>query len=265
MRFLTTQQSPHALQSPAPHRPLFRTNPAPYQDCSGTLLYDKRPPAHRQRRAAAADPGTDNSNPARPPVRPALPAAQSPHRAVRARDAPQRCYRGPCGPPAAPGGTSRGALPAAPGTSVPAPPLRRGAAGRMRANGVRWRSRGRLPSARARLRPGAPRPRPGEEARPADAARPEVPRDRMRGAPARPSARPAHRPPAGGCSLASLTWAWSQRRSTELGSAPRSLSGSRSLCSPPPGNQRQSADGRAGSLFIPTPLRGRLLGPGQRR
>lgn len=153
---------------------------------------------------------------------------------MRARDAPQRCYRGPCGPSAAPGGTSRGALPAAPGTSVapPLPPLQRGAAGRMRANGVRWRSRGRFPSARTRLRPGAPRPRPGE-ARPVKAARPEAPRGRMRGAPARPSARPAHRPPAGGCSLASLTWAWSQRRSAGLGSAPRSLSGSRSLSAPP--------------------------------
>lgn len=163
---------------------------------------------------------------------------------------------GRCHPRGAAGGTRHVRCPPPPPVS-----LRRGAAGRMRANGVRWRLRGRLPSARARLRPGAPRPRPGEEARPAEAARPKAPRGRASGTPA----RPAHRLPAGGCSPASLTWAWSQRRSAGLGSAPRSLCGARSLCSPPPGNQRQSADGRAGSLFIPTPLRGRLLGPGQRR
>lgn len=185
-----------------------------------------------------------------------------------ARDAPQRCYRGPCGPSAAPGGTSRGALPAAPGTSVapPLPPLQRGAAGRMRANGVRWRSRGRFPSARTRLRPGAPRPRPGE-ARPVEAARPEAPRGRMRGAPARPSARPSRSP--------APRW-WLLPRFFDLGMVAAALGWARlgssiplwvsvSLCSPPPGNQRQSADRRAGSLFIPTPLRGRLLGPGQRR
>lgn len=218
-----------------------------------------------QRRAAAADTGTDNSS------RPARPR-EGPH--CRRH----RAHTQPCVP-----GTRRSAVTAAPAgpqrrravppagrcrrhqaRPLPPPPpvsLRRGAAGRMRANGVRWRLRGRLPSARARLRPGAPRPRPGEEARPAEAARPKAPRGRASGTPA----RPAHRLPAGGCSPASLTWAWSQRRSAGLGSAPRSLCGARSLCSPPPGNQGQSADGRAGSLFIPTPLRGRLLGPGQRR
>lgn len=173
--------------------------------------------------------------------------------------------------PAAGGGAAGG-----PAAGPPEPPLPRGAPGAASAaapappaharSGVRWRFQGRL------LSPA--RPRPGPASQSPTAARPAAhppPAGRRRTARQRgPLAAtgnavqtPRPRPPARPHSPAPRWWLLPRflglgMVAAALGSArlPRPLSGSRSLCSPPPGNQRQSADGRAGALFTPTPLRG---------